>query len=32
MDCQRRSGGLALWWKEDHEVDLQSYSKGYIDV
>lgn len=32
MDCQGRSGGLSMWWKGDLEVELQSVSKGHINV
>lgn len=29
---ERLGGKLALWWKEDIDVALQSFSKGHIDV
>lgn len=30
MDCVRRSGGLLLFWKENVDSSIQSYSVGHI--
>lgn len=32
VDCQGRSGGIALLWKEEHSARLLSLSKHHIDV
>jgi hypothetical protein len=32
VDCQGRSGGLALWWKEDVEVHTRPWCQYYIDA
>lgn len=31
VDCVRRSGGLLLFWKENIDSSIQSYSVGHID-
>ena len=32
VDCVGKSGGLALLWAGDVDVNLQSFSCGHIDV
>ena len=32
VDCKGKSGGLALLWKEEVEVNIRSYSEGHIDA
>ena len=32
VDCRRRSGGLALFWKKEVSVKINSYSMGHIDA
>lgn len=32
MDCEGRSGGLALMWKDDIKLFVLSYSKHHIDA
>lgn len=30
-DCVRSSGGLLLFWTENIDISIQSYSKGHMD-
>jgi hypothetical protein len=32
VDCVGKSGGLALLWKEDMEVEIQNFSQRYIST
>jgi hypothetical protein len=32
VDCVGKSGGLALMWKEELEVEIQNYSQRYINA
>ncbi|KAL9678785.1 hypothetical protein QQ045_016636 [Rhodiola kirilowii] len=32
VDSRGRSGGLALWWKEEVTITIKSYSDFHIDV
>jgi hypothetical protein len=32
VDCDGRSGGLALWWKEGVEVSMRPCCQMYIDA
>ena len=32
IPCKGRSGGLALLWKKELKVDVQSYSDSHIDA
>lgn len=32
VDVQRKSGGLALLWRSEEQVQLFSYSRNHIDV
>ncbi|CAM8882672.1 unnamed protein product [Rhodiola kirilowii] len=31
VDCQGRSGGLAIWWADDVDLTVKSYSMNHID-
>ena len=32
VDCNGRSGGLALWWREDVSVSVRPWCQYYIDA
>lgn len=32
MDGEGRSRSLALWWKLEIDIELQSFSKRHVDV